>query len=394
MKNVCSGCLIGLIFLFTIGCEKDTPTGLYDPEYQSQPAPVISEIIPASKALAGIVQITLKGSNFVTKPEFNQVYFNKTKAVVLQASASELVVQSPNFTSDAVVVRCGVVGSTEFSNSINYKLEEGVGEYGGYGDFDDPWVVACDKDENLFAVLGNKTVQKISPDGTRQDFGTTSFSVFSDAKFGPGGYLYIARLITTIYRIPPGGGEAQTFVKTAGRIQAFDFNLNGIMYAGGKGEKLYAITPEAVVSEIADYPNLHIKAIRVYGNHVYVAGMDRGTNLHYIWRNQIISDSELGPREEFFNWSAKIDETSETLALAISEDGDLVVGTNAVAAIVVIKQDGSFTPLYPGVLEPPAFAMSWGPGTNLYVARHSDDATKRRIIRIDMLKQSAPVFGW
>ena len=393
MKKVLSGIFFTLLVFMLTGCEKDTPTGLYDPEYKSNQAPVISEIIPAEKALAGIVKITLKGSNFSTTPEFNQVFFNKTKAKIIRAGSNELIVQSPNFISESVVVRCAVVGATDFSNSLNYKLEEGVGEYGDYGDFDDPWVVACDKEENLFVVLGNKTIQKLAPDGTREDVGTTSFSIFSDAKFGPGGALYIARLITSIYRMPAGGGEAEVFVKAPGRVQVFDFNANGICYAGGKGDDLYAITPEAVATKIAEYPNVHIKAIRVFGNHVYVGGLNRDNNLHYIWRNEIITDSEMSPREVFFEWSANVDSTSEIMSMAISEDGDLVVGTNAEIGILIIHPDGSSEPLYPGVLEPPGFSMTWGNDTNLYVARHSDDATKRRIIRINMLKKSAPYYG-
>lgn len=393
MKKVFYGIFITLLMLMIVGCEKDTPMGLYDPENVGNQAPVISEIDPPQKALAGIVEITLKGSNFSATPEYNQVYFNKTKAEVLHSAANEIVVQSPNLIADSVVVRCSVIGATEFSNSMMYKLEEGVGEFSDYGDFDDPWLVACDRDENLFVVLGNKVVEKVSSEGIREDYGSTTFPVFSDAKIGPGGYLYIARLITSIYRIPPGGGKTERFVRAGGRIEAFDFNANGIIYAGGKGDNLYAITPEAVSTEIADYPDTHIKAVRVFNNYVYIGGMDRNTDLHYIWRNEIISDSELGPSELFFDWSANVDSTAEIMSLAIAEEGDLVVGTDAEAGIIIIHPDGSFEPLYPGVIEPPGFSMTWGNGPYLYVARHSQDETKRRIIRINMLKNSAPYFG-
>ncbi|MDQ7053702.1 MAG: hypothetical protein Q9P14_12720 [candidate division KSB1 bacterium] len=71
----------------------------------------------------------------------------------------------------------------------------------------------------------------------------------------------------------------------------------------------------------------------------------------------------------------------------------MYVGTNAPEAIFVVHPDGSFEPLYPGVIEPETYAMVWGNGQYLYVNRRNVDATKKKIIRINMLKNGAPYFG-
>ena len=74
-------------------CEKEQPQGLYNPDYASNPAPVITAIDPLESALAGIVVITISGQNFSPIPEENFAYFNKTKAEVLEATTTQLKVQ-------------------------------------------------------------------------------------------------------------------------------------------------------------------------------------------------------------------------------------------------------------------------------------------------------------
>jgi hypothetical protein len=58
---------------------------------------------------------------------------------------------------------------------------------------------------------------------------------------------------------------------------------------------------------------------------------------------------------------------------------------------MVVHPDGSFEPLYPGVIEPTSYAMAWGPGQYLYVNRRNElDPAKKRMIKLFMQKFGAP----
>ncbi|MBC7185970.1 MAG: IPT/TIG domain-containing protein, partial [Calditrichaeota bacterium] len=189
-----------------LNCEKEKPIGLYDPSASYNPDPVITSIEPADSALAGLVTITINGQNFSPTTQYDLVYFGQTRVPVLEASAERLLVKSPNIVADAIPVKVAVIGALSFSNVVNYKLVRGVFNWGGYGEFDEPYVLECDRDENVYVTLGSRNVEKISPSGEKQVYGTVPFSLPSGIKFGPGGYLYVGRRSTSFYRIPPGGG--------------------------------------------------------------------------------------------------------------------------------------------------------------------------------------------
>ncbi len=386
--------LLGLGVLLS-GCQQEKPESLYNPNYLYNPNPVITAMEPADSALAGIVTIKIIGENFSPIKENNFVHFGKTKAVVLDASANQLVVQSPNFIADSTAVRVSVLGAISFSNSMPYRLVRGVGEFGGFGDYDEPYMVECDKDENLYVALGSRKIVKITPAEVKTDYATTTFSLFTGLAFGPDGMLYVARNTRYLYRVPAGGGSAAQWVRVKDAVYALDFAPGGFLFVGGKGDSLYKVTiqGDGASKGIMPYPDTYIKAIRVFNGYVYIGGKVNATNQQAIWRNQILSENELGPTELYFDWSTKISTTFEILAITFAADGDMYVGTDAPEAVIVIHPDGTFAPLYPGVLEPTSYSLSWGNKQFLYIARRSDDAKKRRVIKINMLKEGAPYYG-
>lgn len=391
--------LHGLIFLFLIfcmfgiGCESEKTQKLYDPDSIYNPDPVITAIDPPDSALAGIVRIKLIGQNFSAVKENNFVHFGKTKATILEASPTQLVVQSPNIVISSTMVKASVLGAISFSNLMPYKLVRGVGEFGGFGDFDEPMVVECDKNENVYVALSSRKIIKISPTEEKVDYGATTFPLFSAMKLGPDGNLYLARSTRILYKIPPGGGNAAQWLSARTAIYDFDFSADGTLFAGGNGDSLYAITPAGSARGVASYKSTYIKAVRVFDGYVYVGGKDNTANKQCIWRNQMLPDKKLGPNELFFDWGANIDPTSEILSMTFSADGDMYIGTNAASAIIIVHSNGTFEPLYPGVLEPTSYSVSWGAKQFLYVARRSDDAKKQRVIKINMLKDGAPYYG-
>ncbi len=387
------GFVLMLVGLFIIGCETEKPASLYNPNSSYNPDPVISAVEPADSALAGIVTIKIMGQHFSPVKEHNFVYFGKTKTAVLEASETQLVVQSPNFVADATTIKVAVLGAISFSNQVPYKLVRGVGEYGGFGDFDEPLLVECDKNENVYVALASRKIIKIAPDETKEDYGAATFPLFSAMKFGPDGALYIARNTRNLYKVPAGGGNAAQWLTAKGAIYDLDFSPSGAMYAGGNGDSLFAIKSDGTSFGAAVYPSTYIKAVRVFDGYVYVGGLDKVANKQMIWRNRLLADNKLGPNELYFDWASHIDPSSEILSITFSADGVMYVGTNASAAIIAIYPDGSFAPLYPGVLEPSSNSLSWGSKQFLYVARRSDDAKKRRVIKINMLKEGAPYYG-
>ena len=68
--------LVIMILLF-IGCEKDYPDSLWDPDEPSGATPEIQEIVPPDSTFSGVGQIIINGSNFSSVPEYNLVYVKK-----------------------------------------------------------------------------------------------------------------------------------------------------------------------------------------------------------------------------------------------------------------------------------------------------------------------------
>lgn len=384
--------LLGVLITIFIGCEADNPPSLFDPEATGTAAPAITQIIPTDSTLAGIGEITLLGTDFSAVVEENLVFFNKQKVSLVSASETQLVLKSPNSPSDDIEIKIAKQGAYLFSNIMNYKLKQALWEYAGFGEYDDPYGIACDTEGNLYVSLTSRKVEKVTPDGVRQDFGTTSFLKAQAMRVGPDGNLYLSRLSAALYRIPLAtGGTSVKWTDAPGRIYDLDFAPSGVLYAGGDNNDLYRINPDGSGIAIAAYPSTYIKAIKVYDGYVYVGGKDKTANVQMIWRNKIISDDQLGEKEVYFDWSANVDAVSEVLSITFAQDGDMYVGTDADAAIMIVHSDGNFEPLYPGVIAPASYALAWGPGQYLYVNRRNDfDPTQKRMIKLFMQKFGAP----
>ena len=384
--------IMSLFIILFIGCEADIPPSLFDPNADPGAAPVITAISPQDSTLAGIGEIVISGQNFSSQTGDNLVFFNKDRVEIISASATEIRLKSPNMPSDSIVIKIAKQGAIHFSNEQNYKLKRAVWQYGGFNYFDDVYGIACDKNENLYVSSTTRIIEKVTPDEVRQDFGSTIFLIGSAMRITPDDYLYISRRSKPMYRIPlSSGGAAAKWTSAPGKIYDFDFSPSGICYAGGDNDDLYLIKPDGTGSAIAAYPDTYIKAVKVYDGYVYVGGGDKTAEHQYVWRHQIVSDSELGSQEVYFDWTDNIGEFSEVLSIVFDEFGDMYIGTDAEAGIIIVHPDGSFEPLYPGVIEPTTYAMAWGPGQFLYVNRRSDiDSSKVGIIKINMLKNGAP----
>ncbi len=384
---------LGLLAALLVGCENEYPESLYDPNFKGRPTPVITAVIPPDSALAGIGQIIIKGHNFSPVLEENFVYFGKTAAQLLAADSTELGVKTPNVTGESLDLKVAVHGALLFSNVVKYKLLTAIWDWGTFLAADDPWAITCDADENLYVDLTSRNVDRVSRDNVRTTYGTVPFVKGTGMKMGPGGYLYVARTTAALYRIPPGGGAATKWVDAPGKVYDFDFAPTGSMYAGGDGDNLYLIKPDGTGSKVANYRKVYIRTVRVFDGYVYVGGRD-STGAQYIWRNQILAGEQLGPNEVYFAWSSRVDPTSQVYSLTFAQDGDMYVGTDNAAGIMIVHPNGSFEPLYEGLLKPYVFSLAWGTGTYLYANQRNDvDPAQKRMIKINVLKPGAPYYG-
>jgi hypothetical protein len=399
VKQIFYSVLLLIIAAFSFGCNEEASPSLYQVEPKGN-IPVISSMEPANEALAGVTEITINGSNFSSVSEENFVFFGTAKAVVLSASPNKLVVKAPKLIQNQLNTKIAVQGVEDFSNVVKYNLLEAVGIYYAFTKgVEDPMTVTIDKDENVYVYLNNRGVKKITPAGVISDFapkGAESF--FFDMKFGPNNILYGTRNLRAIFQVE-AGKVAATYVTfpTGNAIVALDFDANKNMWAAGTGGNLFSITPAKVITAFPiDYS---VSSIRVYNGYLYVAG--KKDSEEAIYRYKINSETSIGDKEKYFDIGAKYGLGKVTVgALAFSADGDLIIGSNQNDALIVVKNGGTASGLYPGLIAPTARSLVWGTKRNLfYVREYTEVGTGgtvsilHTLVRVDMQKTSAPYYG-
>lgn len=406
MKNYI---IFNIIIFFLWGCTNDTSTqSIWNPSASTpKPNPTIESIGPDGIVFAGVDVITIKGTNFSSNIAENEVYFNGEKGTIKSATPTEIkVVSPPSIIGDSIKVQVRVMGALLYASwhdqfYIPYKLSLVASKFSDYDQNDDIFGLAIDRDGNIYAsmtkdAVGNlKVIHKITPDGQHQVYAKTSFNKASQMKIGPGGDLYYVNVLNYMFIVPKDAGTDKIYAILPGGVFDLDFNSNGDIYCGGSGQAVYRIKPDKSVSTVADYTDINIRAIRVFNNYVYIAGTYSGSDssvpVEGIWRNKINTDGRLATKELVFNWSDKF--SGSILSLAFSEDGDMYVGTNSTEAIVVVHNNSSYETLYPGVLYPETYSMSWGNGVYLYIVRRNSDEKLRNIMKVNLRKNTAPYYG-
>jgi hypothetical protein len=405
--------MIGIIavILLVYSCENDYPPSLWDPNYSVKPDPQITNVEPEQNAFAGIDEITITGQNFSTVIEENLVNFDGVSAQIISASATELVVKAPNVVSDSILIQVSVRGAVLFGEYFPYPLQSAFYTVGDFDQNDDAYAIEYNpSDSSLYVSLvqdntgAKNKIVRITPDNERHDYSKTLLDKASAMKFGPDGSLFYANVLNVLCRIPPGGEDpataGQIFAILPGAIFDLDFDANYNLLCAGSGGAIYRVKSDdgANILTAASYESVNIRALRVYDGYVYVAGKYTGTEpgvpQQAIWRNQITStDGELGPSEVYYNWAEGMYPSSDIRTITFSSDGDAYIGTSGSEVIVILHPDGTTEPLYPGVLSPQTYYLTWGDGIFLYVNRRSAAAEDRAILMINVLENGAPYYG-
>ena len=384
--------LICTMLFILSGCEYIKPTQVWNPDEKGAETPVILSVEPDS-AYDGILEIALNGENFSPVVGENFVHFGTEPGLVKTASTTQLTVIRPISASGFLTIQVAVAGAFLTGAYHPYKLEEGVVEIGGMGRVNS---IAIDQNENLYAER-DRIVYKLTPQGEQIVFGTTDFKS-SAMRIGADGFLYIQKIDNRdLYRIAPEGGLAEKFVKLTKRASFFDFGESGYIYSGSEVYGLLVTDPTGTEStQIDEYDDLTVKAVRVFKGEVYVAADTSIENLSLgkgIWRHKILENGALEEKVLVLDWATSDNfAESSILDLTFSTDGDLYVGTNHSNPIFVLRSDGSLTTLYEGLVASPATQLYWGNGNYLYINRYGRSDDDSGIYRLVMGKKGAPYF--
>ena len=414
-------CFAMSLFLFgAIGCEyTDYPDPIWDPDATGEVAPVITSIDPAEVAYEGLTVVTITGENFSPVTTENQVTFNGRVAQIdaSQSSITKLVVTTPIIISDAslnaldaVQVMVAVQGA--YAGAIydaNFRVERAVIEWGGFiGEQPEklPNAVAVDADENVYVAAVDKIIYKIDTDNVRTAFGSGLSVLTYDLKVGPEGYLYYARNIGRIYRVPPEGGAGGSWHSVGSKITCFDFNADQNLYCAGKNDSIYFVNVATEIDRgVALSQDYIYNALKVYDGYVYVSGIYDGvdplvTTTQAIWRHEILAGDDLGPRELVYDWADYSFSVEQDIqSIVVDSEGLFYIGVSEGSGPAIITLNITtlvVEPFYEAVLTTPTTKLAWGNSNYIYCVRNRATSTTEvptGLFRISQSSTSAPYYG-
>jgi len=385
-----------VILLFSIACEYNGPTNVWDPQEKGAPAPVITGIEPENEAFSGLTEIRISGENFSSNAADIAVYFGTSRAEIVSATTRELVVIPPKISHDSLQIRVILNSALAYAHYSPYRLKSASIEFASFGTLD-VLALAVDKDDNVYASLSNKTVVKIKPDGEKIAYATLSFKPV-DSRIGPDGNLFIQKNMNqTLYVVPPGGGEAIEYSKQPLRkkLLCLDFDQYQNIFTAGFQSGLFVLNEAKKYTRVGVYHTGVVNAVRVYNGYVYVVVDNNSVEpARGIWRSKILNETgELGENELVLDWANTGEYADNTVYdITFSFDGDMLIGTDNPDPILVLHPDGSMEPLYSTILIANAEKVVWGNGKYIYMQR-GGELEGASIYRIEMTKDGAPYYG-
>ena len=392
-----------VFFIFFFSCEEpDAPDSIWDGNDQGGTTPIISGVEPPQGAFAGIDTIMITGQHFSPNVSENLVYFNGMLGNVVSATSSLISVVPPNLVSDSVQINVAVQGAFVFGKYENlYTLRAAVVEYGPFDQFTDIYSLDLDRQENLIVSLNATPDAQFWIVDTDQDSAVWSSSLAkaSGMKMGPTGSIYFVNYQRFLYRDEQGTAKENTeiFKRLNGNATDLDFDENGNLFLGGTGSTIDLVDIyndgglTDGVSEAKNLDTLDIISLKVYDNFLYVL-TTTVTSDQSIYKMPILDNSgALGDLELVFDWSDYTNKEALALCFALSEAGDILVGSDWASQPLTIIQNGFATGFYSSVLTAPIVYMAWGNENYLYVINKTDETN--RVQKIDTRMAGADYFG-
>jgi len=390
-------------FIFFFSCEEpDAPDSIWDGNDQGGATPIVSGVEPSQGAFAGIDTIMITGQHFSPDVSENLVYFNGMLGNVVSATSSLISVVPPNLVSDSVQINVAVQGAFVFGKYENlYSLKAAVVEYGPFDQFTDIYSLDLDTQENLIVSLNATPDAQFWVVDTDQDSAVWSSSLAkaSGMKMGPTGSIYFVNYQRFLYRDEQGTAKENTeiFKRLNGNATDLDFDENGNLFLGGTGSTIDLVDIyndgglTDGVSEAKNLDTLDIISLKVYNNFLYVL-TTTVTSDQSIYKMPILDDSgALGDLELVFDWSDYTNKEAFALCFALSEAGDILVGSDWASQPLTIIQNGLATGFYSSILTAPIVYMAWGNENYLYVINKTDETN--RVQKIDTRMAGADYFG-
>ena len=202
-----------------------------------------------------------------------------------------------------------------------------------------------------------------------------------------------------LYRDEQGTAKENTeiFKRLNGNATDLDFDENGNLFLGGTGSTIDLVDIyndgglTDGVSEAKNLDTLDIISLKVYNNFLYVL-TTTVTSDQSIYKMPILDNSgALGDLELVFDWSDYTNKEAFALCFALSEAGDILVGSDWASQPLTIIQNGLATGFYSSILTAPIVYMAWGNENYLYVINKTDETN--RVQKIDTRMAGADYFG-
>ena len=392
-----------VFFIFFFSCEEpDAPDSIWDGNDQGGTTPIVSGVEPPQGAFAGIDTIMITGQHFSPDVSENLVYFNGMLGNVVSATSILISVVPPNLVSDSVQISVAVQGAFVFGKYENlYTLRAAVVEYGPFDQFTDIYSLDLDRQENLIVSLNATPDAQFWIVDTDQDSAVWSSSLAkaSGMKMGPSGSIYFVNYQRFLYRDEQGTAKENTeiFKRLNGNATDLDFDENGNLFLGGTGSTIDLVDIyndgglTDGVSEAKNLDTLDIISLKVYDNFLYVL-TTTVTSDQSIYKMPILDNSgALGDLELVFDWSDYTNKEALALCFALSEAGDILVGSDWASQPLTIIQNGFASGFYSSILTAPIVYMAWGNENYLYVINKTDETN--RVQKIDTRIDGADYFG-
>jgi hypothetical protein len=376
-------------------CETPDSASLFDENYQALPAPVITSVTPDGGTFAGYLEIVINGSNFSSTPANNLVYFNARRATVLSASATQLLVRTPNMVADSIGIKVAVLGVESFSNSWQYRLESLFEDVITFASAENPWAATRDSDGNYYVSLeasgAPAGVRKYNPDGTVaiETYAPAQSWFYRASTVDANGNLYLVRggAIPFVYRVTTGGSAAASWRSGLGRTEDVIFARNHIWSAGtnetsSPNSRINRTTLDGTLERFPFVAQVY--ALAYLNNHIYVAGT-RG-DVSTVWRLPL--DDNLVPGEE--QQMAQFPGVDgRPGSIAVAADGTVFVGFNTGNKLFEVSPSGTVQEIYEGILTGNILKMEFIPGTQRILATVVSAERNNRVIWLNV-QRNAP----
>lgn len=396
-----------------IGCDTPGSNSLFDDTVTFAPDPTVTSLNPANRFFAGFQTITITGTNFSPTAANNTVWFNNVKATVVSASATQIVVNTPNLVADSIGVKVAVKGAIGFSNNTRYKLEPLFSDATSLPPNTLPVGAAVDRDGFFYiSYISSATAAPLGVgrfDATRalqQTYVPVQGWAYRAMKIGPDGGLYMLRVaggVPIVYRSGPAGGATTNWASSVGRAEDLDFDAQGFAWVVGSNEtntasnqRIVRIQDLGASRAVTGYPFVaNGTAVKVYAGHLYVGGTR--ANVPKIWRFPINPDNTLGAEEEWIDLTSYSSQAVPR-SIAFATDGTMFVAVNTTPTtqpLLAVSPAKQISEYYPNIIPGSILKMHWMKGTQrvLMTLINPGTGNTTRTITLNMQKDGAPFYG-